>query len=271
MWSTTLIAQSGRIRFNCIVVPHNILLPVDFSAKEFRLEEFANAFDHLPLKHFSAFFIHDYLRLKSEALKVDRPEVQKKAESSAKKLKIDLKFIHCPGSLPSLWYQSRFADLMMLDLQAPDSAHMLNLLQTEKFFDDFACPVLLKGCKPQELDEIIFLFDHDPSGLGALKSFLSLFGDAAKDRKLTVISLNSSEGPGIYFEKSLILYLQQIFDNVGLLPMNKTDIEKNIVSYASREAKSMLIMGKTGKQLFEKEPNIKALMASEISLYYSNH
>jgi hypothetical protein len=253
------------------VVPHNILLPVDFSAKEFRLEDCVNAFSHLPAKHFSTFFIGDYVRLKSDMAKVDRSDVQKRAESMSRKLKVDLKFIPCPGSLPSLWYQSRFADLMVLNLQVPDSSLMLSLLYAEKFFDDFACPVMLQGSLPKDQDEIIFLFDHDPSGLGALKSYLALFGEVSKDKKLTVVSLNSSEGPGIYFEKSLIQYLQQIFTNVGVLPMSKPDIEKNVISFASRASNPLIIIGKTAGHLFGQESNAQALTTHPMSLYYSNH
>lgn len=235
------------------------------------MEDYVNAFGHLPMQHYSAFFISDYVRLKSEAVKVERPDVQKKAESAAKKHKVDLKFIPCPGSLPSLWYQSRFADLMVLPLQAPDSAHMLNVLQAEKFFDEFACPVMLQGCLPKDQDEIIYLFDHDPSCLGALKSFLSLFGEILKEKKLTVVSLNSGEGPGIYFEKSLIHYLQQIFTNVGILPMSRVDIEKNLISFATRAKKPFLIMGKSARHLFQDESNTGLMARNEMSLYYSNH
>ncbi len=235
------------------------------------MDDYADTFAHLPTKHFSAFFIHDYLRLKSEAVKFDRSDVQKKAESAARKLKIELKFIPCPGSLPSLWYQSRFADLMMINVQSDDSAHMLRSLNDEKFFDDFACPVLLHGGAAQDEEEIIFLFDHEPSGLGALKSFLSVFGEISKSRKFTVISLNASEGPGIYFEKSLILYLQQIFNDVGLLPMNKADIENSLMSFAARAKRPCLIMGKSARHLFGQESNAEILAAKGISLFYSNH
>lgn len=235
------------------------------------MEDYVNAFSHFPMTHYSAFFISDYVRLKSEAVKPERMDVQKRAESAARKHKIDLKFIACPGSLPSLWYQSRFADLMVLPLQAPDSAHMLNVLHAEKFFDDFACPVMLQGCLPQDQDEVIFLFDHDPSGLGALKSFLALFGEILKGKKFTVISLNSSEGPGIYFEKSLILYLQQVFTNVGILPMSKVDIEANLMPYAMHAKKPFLVMGKIARHLFQEESNGRALAKNDMSLYYSNH
>jgi hypothetical protein len=250
------------------VVPHNILLPVDLSAKGFRLEDYVKTFSHLPSKHFSAFFITDYVRIRSDAVKTDRGDTQKKTELLARKLGVDLKFIACPGSLPSLWYQSRFADLLTLNLQ---DAHMLNTLYAEKFFDDFACPILLQEGLPEEQEEIIFLFDHDPTSLGSLKSFLALFGGISKEKKLTVISLNAHEGPGIYFEKSLIEYLQQIFDNVGLLPMAKNDIAKNVLSFASRARKPLVIMGKSGRLLFEDETTAQTLAMGEISLYYANH
>ncbi len=253
------------------MVPHNVLLPVDFSAKEFRLDDYVNAFSHLPLKHFSAFFIIDYLRLKSDVIRVDRSDVQKKTELAARKLNVDVKFIPCPGSLPSLWYQSRFADLITLKLQSHDSPHMLRLLHAEKFFDDFGCPALLQASAPQDQEEIIFLFDHDPSGLGALKSFLGLFGEMLKGRKFTVVSLSTGEGPGIYFEKSLIHYLQQIFNNVGILPISKADIEKNLMDFAARARKPFLIMGKTARHLFEEESNAETLATNGISLFYSNH
>lgn len=252
------------------MVPHTILLPVDYSAKDFRAQDYAKIVSHLESKHFAAFFISDYLRIKSDASRLGRSDVYRSVESAAKKLKLDLKFITCPGSLPSLWYQSRFADLMILDLLTLDNARALNRLHAEKFFDDFGCPILLSGSLPEDQEDIIFLFDHDPSSLVALKSFLALFGEISKNKKLTVITINSSDGPGVYFEESLIHHLQQIFKNVGILPMQKTDIVSHLISFAAKATKPILIMGNLAQGLFNQESSAEALVMNKVSVYYSN-
>jgi hypothetical protein len=247
------------------------LLPVDFSANDFRMEDHAKTFKHLGEKHFSAFFICDYIHKKIDPVKYDRSALQRKAETSAKKLKVDLKFIPCPGSLPSLWYQSRFADLLILSPLTGDSAASVRALYDEKFFDDFGCPVFLSGNAPADDEDIVFLFDNDPSGLTALKSYLGLFGGVSANKKLTIINISSVEGPGIYFEESLIHYLQRIFTNVGILPMNKADIERNLIEFAAKATRPLLIMGKSARSLLDHASTHGSLTMNNISIYYSIH
>ncbi len=248
---------------------YNILFPVDFSSHGFSIDDYARAFSHLQGKQFSAFFLSDFMKEKNGHEENHRQERQKSLREAATSVKVDLKFIACPGSVLSLRYQSRFADLLVLSPLTGESQQMLTTLLDENIFDDFGCPVLVSANLADPYDEIIFLFDHDPTGLTALKSFHNLFSQISKNKKVTVITVNQDDMPEVFFEESLVHYLRGTFGNVGILPMNKGDMGKNLVTYAARSEHPLLIMGRSAQSLFEDKALLRALEQKKISVYYS--
>lgn len=252
---------------------YTILLPVDFAAEGARMQKLAKAFSHLADKRFSAFFLRDYVRtedVNSPSLAVEKLDLKLALQSEAKALKLDLKFLNDQNSLLALAHQSRFADLLILDPINGDNTLSLDEVPPD-FFSKMHCPLLLSNDLTNECGEIIFLFDYDLRGLAALKSYHALFGEVSHKKKFTLITVSPEDEPGIFFEKCLVNYLQQVFENVGIHPMSRINLTENLVKYASEANKPLLITGQSALALLNDRSLTQRLMKNETSLYYSNN
>jgi len=253
-------------------VNYTILLPVDFTPQGTRLENLAQVFSHLEDKRFSAFFLKDYVGHGSSHApfdEVEKLDIKLALQSDATKLNLELKFLNDQYSLLALAHQSRFADLLLLDPLNQEGVVSLSELPVD-FFEKMHCPLFLSNDMSQEYEEIIFLFDYDLKGLAALKSFHALFGEVSHKKKFTLITVSPEDEPGIYFEKSLVSYLQEVFENVGIHPMSRINLTENLVSYVSKLKKPLLIIGQSALALLENKSIAKRLMKNETSVYYSN-
>ncbi len=251
---------------------YTILLPVDFTPHRTRIENLAKAFSHLADKRFSAFFLRDYVSqvsVHSPAAEVEKLDQKLALQSEAATLNLELKFLNDQSSLQALVHQSRFADLLLLDPLNQEDGVSLNDLPVD-FFEKMHCPLFLSYDMTHEYEEIVFLFDYDLKGLAALKSFHALFGEVSRKKKFTLITVSPEDEPGIYFEKSLVSYLQEVFENVGIHPMSRINLTDNLVSYVSKLKKPLLIIGQSALALLENKSIAKRLMKNETSVYYSN-
>ena len=251
---------------------YTILLPVDFSAHGPRMEEVAKIFSHLADKRFSAFFLRDYGTqgsLHSPAAEVEKLYMKLALQSEATSLNLELKFLNDQNGLLALANQSRFADLLLLDPLNEVGTISLGELPVD-FFEKMHCPLLLANDMTHEYEEIIFLFDYDLKGLAALKSFHALFGEVSHRKKFTLVTVCPDDEPGIFFEKSLVSYLQGVFENVGIHPMSRINLTENLVSFVSTAKKPLLIMGQSALALLENKTLADRLMKNETSVYYSN-
>lgn len=252
---------------------YTILLPVDFAVEGARMGKLANAFSHLADKRFSAFFLRDYVRTEdasSPSLAVEKLDLKLALQSEAKALKLDLKFLNDQNSLLALAHQSRFADLILLDPINGENTLSLDEVPAD-FFSKMHCPLLLSNDLTHEYGEIIFLFDYDLRGLAALKSYHALFGEVSHKKKFTLITVSPEDEPGIFFEKCLVNYLQQVFENVGIHPMSRINLTENLVAYASEANRPLLITGQSALALLKDRSLTQRLMKNETSLYYSNN
>jgi len=253
-------------------VNYTILLPVDFTSQGTRMENVAKAFQHLADKRFSAFFIRDYVGPGSSHppfADVEKLDMKLAMQSEASKLNVELKFLNDQNSLLALAHQSRFADLLLLDPLNKEGVVSLSELPVD-FFEKMHCPLFLSNDMTHEYEEIVFLFDYDLKGLAALKSFHAMFGEVSHKKKFTLITVSPEDEPGIFFEKSLVSYLQEVFENVGIHPMSRVNLTENLVSYVSKLSKPLLIIGQSALALLENKSLAKRLMKNETSVYYSN-
>ena len=251
---------------------YTILLPVDFTPQGTKMEGLAKAFSHLADKRFSAFFLRDYIGsgpIHSPSAEVEKLDMKLAMQSDASKLNLELKFLNDQSSLLALAHQSRFADLLLLDPLNQEGVVSLSDLPVD-FFEKMHCPLFLSSDMTHEYEEIIFLFDYDLKGLAALKSFHALFGEVSRKKKFTLITVSPEDEPGIFFEKSLVSYLQEVFENVGIHPMSRVNLTENLVSYVTRQKKPLLIIGQSALALLENKSIAKRLMKNETSVYYSN-
>ena len=126
------------------------------------------------------------------------------------------------------------------------------------YFDSFTIP-----------DEIVFLFDQDKASLAALKSFISLFGELAKEKRITIITVSPDDDEDINYEKCLVSYVQKEFDDVGIVPMQRYNLEEEVLKMLSKLETPLLIAGKPAIGLIENK--MSRLAQYGISVYYSNH
>jgi len=253
-------------------VNYTILLPVDFAPQGTSMESVAKAFSHLADKRFSAFFLKDYVgqgASHSPSAEVEKLDLKLSLQSDASKLNLELKFLNDQHSLLALAHQSRFADLLLLDPLNQDGVVSLSELPVD-FFEKMHCPLFLSNDMTHGYEEVIFLFDYDLKGLAALKSFHALFGEVSHKKKFTLITVSPEDEPGIFFEKSLVSYLQEVFENVGIHPMSRVNLTENLVSFVSKQNKPLLIIGQSALALLENKSLAKRLMKNETSVYYSN-
>jgi hypothetical protein len=252
----------------------NILLPVDIRPADFHLEDYAKLFSHLEGKRFSTFFLTDLTHPKGSKTPLqpdlNKHDLQEEISQDAEKLKLDVSFLTGPSNLQLLTYQSRFADLILVSPVNRDSLEFLTQSLSLDFLNSMGCPLFLTTNTVSAFEEIIFLFDYDLSGLEALKSFIALFGNIAADRKVTVITVNPDDENGIFFEKCLISHLQKTFKDVGILPMSKSQLSRNLIDFASKETRPVLIMGQSAINLLKDKELSGEISSHQISLFYCN-
>ncbi|MEQ8302417.1 MAG: hypothetical protein RIB47_03415 [Cyclobacteriaceae bacterium] len=244
----------------------NILLPADLPLPSQRILGAAKALSHLEHKSFSAFFLQDYFG-KGEKSKSDylaKIDVQVALQQEAKILSIDFEFLNYYRNHLSLNYQSSFADLLVLS-----GSQISEEPFPEKFLELIECPTLLYFDSFTIPDEIVFLFDQDKASLAALKSFISLFGDLAKGKRITIITVSPGDDEDINYEKCLVNYVQKEFDDVGIVPMQRYDLEEEVLKMLSKLEAPLLIAGKPAIALIENK--MSRLAKYGISVYYSNH
>ena len=250
-----------------------IFFPADLEPSHESMSGYANLFSHLNSKTFSAFFLRDFMEpaLVQPVLSTERNRVVKKLEDEARLLKLNVDFFN-PGSYTAkaLIHRSRFADLVLINPLPLDVIDELPESFITNFIEPLACPVLLSSKVPLSYDEVLIVFDADSSSLTALKTFLHLFGGVASNKTVTVLMVNANDKPEVFLEHYFIRFVKNSFSNVGIVPMNGINMNKDLVKLASHAENPLLIMGKSAIALLRSNQTTKALFSQEASIFYSN-
>ena len=252
----------------------HILFPVDLKPSSVHLSDYVNLLSHVEKKMFSAFFVKDFVKPSkkgSAGFEEDKTAVQNSLQEEAKKLDMDINFISGQSNASGLMNQSKFADLAIICPITHDNIGKLIQSFPEHFFEDIGCPILLSEDLLQSYEEILLLFDYDQSSLAALKSFLSMFGKISGNKKVTIITVSPDNAPEIHLEKYLVSYLQKIFKDVGIVPFSNKNLADQLVAYAEKLNKPLLVMGRAGVNLLKDNHLATKLADHHMSLFYSNN
>jgi hypothetical protein len=249
----------------------NILIPVDWQSQDVHLADYAKAFEHIDNKKFSAFFLHDFLQhseRETAAAEADRLDFRFEMEKEARALDVDLQFLANTQNQIALQFQTRFADLLTIQVNENswrERAHEL----PAGFLENMGCPVMITAQFTRSFNEIIVSFDPDYSALTALKSFLSLYGKMSREKSMTVITVISHDESNIVTEKCLIEFLQKYFSNVGTLPVHQRSLVPTLDSLVSMADAPLLLMGKSATHFLSNSDRMEGLIRRKGSLFYS--
>lgn len=225
----------------------DVLLPADLPLPGQRIAMAANVLSHLSDKYFSSFFLQDCLakgdREKFASAGFEKISSQQELETEAKSMNLDIQLIESCRNPQSIHSQSLFADILIMSFLA-EGNNLLDFFITDKFLDRVGCPILFSFGNFHIPEEIIFLFDFEPSSLTALKSFASIFGDRLHAVKVTIVTASPEDENAIFFEKCLIKYAQKIFTDIGVIPVGAFQAEENLMTLVSKAPNPWLIMGK---------------------------
>lgn len=250
-----------------------ILFPVDFQSSPIHLVDYARFFSHVD-KSFTGFFLKDFVKQQKGkgpgTNDGDKSVIQASLEEEAKSLNLDINFIKSQPNGNTLLNQSKFADLVLINPITNDNVNKLAQSFPDHFFEEIGCPIFLSEDLLDPYHEILLLFDYDQSGLAALKSFLSFFGKISNTKKVTILTVSPDDAPEIHLEKYLVSYLQKIFADVGIVPMSNRDLSGQLVNFASKLNKPVLIMGRAALNLLKDSQLATQLASHHMSIFYSN-
>jgi hypothetical protein len=256
-------------------VKKNILFPIDFKPSRYHLSDYAHLLAHLDRKSFTGFFLRDFVKPPKGKSPIvseqDKAALQTSLQEEAKSLAVDLNFINSQPNANSLLIQSKFADLAVISPVTHENIGQLIKAFPDHFLEEAGCPILLTEDIVKPYEEILVLFDYDQSGLAALKSFLAMFGRVSGDKKVTIITVNPDDAPEIHLEKFLVSYLQKVFSDVGIVPFSSKNLADQLVHYASRLNKPLLVMGHAAINLLKDNHLTKKIADHHMSIFYSNH
>ncbi len=250
----------------------NILFPVDLQPSRYHLSDYANLLSHIDSKRFSAFFLKDYTKPnKGKSTEQEKAAVQNSLQEEAKSLDLDINFISGHSNSSGLMNQSKFADLAIISPITHDNMGQLIDSFPDHFFEDVGCPIFLTEELATSYEEILVLFDYEQSGLDALKSFLTMFGKVSGSKKVTILTVSPDDAPEIHMEKYLVSYLLKVFDNVGIVPFSNKDLSDQLVTYAEKLSKPLLIMGRAAINLLKNNQLATKMVDRHMSVFYCNH
>lgn len=251
-----------------------ILFPVDFQPSQVHLADYVKLFAHIDKMSFTGFFLRDFVKQtksKSGNNEPDKAAIQSSLEDEAKTLNLDMSFIKSQANSNSLVNQSKFADLALINPITHENIGQLVKTFPDHFFEEVGCPIFISEDLLHPYEEILVLFDYDQSGLAALKSFLSFFGKQSSNKKVTILTVSPDDAPEIHLEKYLVSYLQKMFSDVGIVPMSNRDLASQLVSYASKFNKPVLIMGRAALHLLNDSDLATKMADHHMSIFYSNN
>lgn len=253
----------------------HILFPVDLQPTKFHLSDYATLLSHVDQKRFSAFFLRDYSKSSkakgSVINEVDKTNLQASLQEEADSLHLDINFINSQSNSSGLMNQSKFADLAIISPITHDNIVQLIQSFPDHFFEEMGCPIFITEDLVNSYEEILVLFDYDQSGLAALKSFLSMFGNVSGKKKVTILTVSPDDAPEIHLEKYLVSYLQKVFEDVGIVPFSSKNLADQLVSYAEKLNKPLLVMGRAALNLLRDNQLATKLADNHMSIFYSNH
>lgn len=249
----------------------HIIMPLP-QANAILLDDYAKMFSHLPEKKFSVLVMSDFLKgkKKSKSEEDNREEFEEKLLEDAKKIRSEVEFIKSQASFDSLLSWSCFADLVSLPVINPKSLDQFNGVFPENVLGRMNCSLFISAYTFDAFDEIMIIGDYDQSIASALKSFLILFGEECKKKKVTLYTAAPEDEMSITFEQDLVWFLRKAFHDLGIVPIPSNEVGKQLAAFASKMEKPLLILGHRNQALLNSPELRKEITSKKLSIFYSN-
>ncbi len=251
----------------------HFIIPVH-EASAFHLTDYVNMFAHIPQKKFSVFWLTDFHKGKPKAKakpkSISREEFEIQLEDEASRLKVDVNFIKSQSLLDSLISQSCFADLVSLQPANKESLEQFQSVFSDTMLGSMNCSLFISCCTDNHFNEIVVVGDFDQSIVTAIKSLIFLFGKSSKEKKLTLFTPIPEDEMSIIFEQDLVSFIKESFPDVGIVPLKRQEMEKQLMSATAKMERPLLVLGSRNRNLLSGSVVRSQVIDKKLSLFYSN-
>lgn len=242
-------------------------------ASTFHLTDFANLFSHLPKKKFSVFLMSDFVK-ETDKIKTDgesREEFEQRIKKEARKLNTEVHFISNQASFDSLLSWSCFADLVSVQAVTVNSLDQFDGVFSDGMLRTMNCSLFISSnFTADAFEEVMIVGDFDQSIVTAVKSFLTLFGSASRNKKVTLFTPEPDDDLSITFERDLVSFIVKSFPDTGIVPIKIEELEKQLIKTARTMERPLLMIGNRNRKLLLVPELRKEIIDRKISVFYSN-
>lgn len=145
--------------------------------------------------------------------------------------------------------QTTYADLLIISYQVfinrvtgkHDTSMLYQILKGSR------CPVLILPDNLEPISNIILTYDGKESSVFAIRAFSSLFGESAKSKVATILTVSPAADEEIKNEKLLMELVKQHFHNVGLQLLTGSSTSLEILNFAENAQNPLVVMGAYGR------------------------
>jgi len=188
----------------------------------------------------------------------------------------DTIFIRKDDPVQHVVYESRFADLLIVDpeINFYGSRARVPSLYVREILSKSECPVLLAPEKFEEADEVVFCYDGTASSIFAIKQFTYLFPEFW-NRKATLLEVNRS-GSEEFNEghRNMMNWLREHYHFVYYYSLSG-DVKDRLFTYFFMKRKKMIVLGAYGRtvisNLLKKSSSDVLIRMVDLPLFIAHH
>lgn len=213
----------------------------------------------------------------SDTLKADKDQVVQLIKQECKKKEVSCEVAtEVDDPLKQVLYESRFADLLIIDPQATvfEGEEQLPSHFVKEVLAKSECPVLLAPDKFDDVEEVDFCYDGSASSVFAIKQFTYLMPQF-KGRKVKVIEIKS-ENKEEYndADRKIMEWLRANYPSVCYHVL-KGDPRNELFAYLFMNSNKIIVMGAYGRSIisnFFKRSSADILIRTvDLPLFIAHH
>lgn len=149
--------------------------------------------------------------------------------------------------LEDLIFESRFADLLIIDADASNTNIGESNYYAKEILTKAECPVIITPASFKGIDEVVFCYDGSRSAVFAIKQFTYLFPQF-NDKKIVVLEVNEESISTIYEKEKIRGLLKGHYSQIGFQVLNG-DPTIELFTYLLQKKDAFIVMGAYGRKL----------------------
>lgn len=247
-----------------------VLFPIDKVSTPSNLRELSNAFSDKEDTKYFAFFLSEKKNgnknADSRETVLGKAETQVIWQAEAERLQMNLDFIDPKFSSSLTSTSCLFADLLIVGSTDEEALDFIRKKISSDTTTRLGCAVCITSEALQTVGEIFILVDYDYSVAIALKSFVQLFLQLFKNRKITIVTTSPSNEEQIAFEQNLVNFVKEYSTDVGIVPIGSGKGCEHMLKLAEKVEHPLVIMGRSIREIL----NEKTIQneKNKLSFYY---